>query len=206
MFMKRYLPSQQLKASMHYYRGVPANINKKFLSKKVDAAFISSINAKRCRSPHLGIVAKREVTSVLILPHKSPKKDKESATSNILADILGFSGEVVIGDKALKYYLENKEHIDLAQEWYERYKLPFVFATLCYHHKTPLIEKIEQRFGKTQYKIPQYILQKASKRTDIAPKAIIEYLKLISYTIQEKEKRSLKKFLTKAKKLSSIPK
>jgi len=197
--MKRFLPSQQLKQSMHYYRGVPSDINNKFLKHKVDAAFISSINSKKCFKPKLGIVAKKEVTSVLVIPSDTNKTDSESATSNKLAQILHIQGEVLIGDKALLYYLHHNNYIDLALEWHKRYKLPFVFATLCYHKRNKLIQAIETKFPQKKIKIPYYILQNAAKKTDIPPDAIKKYLKLISYKLHEKEHRSLKRFLKESK-------
>ncbi len=200
LFMKRFLRYSQLKQSMHYHRGVPTQINKKFLRKKVDAAFISSVNSTKCRKPRLGIIAKKEVQSVLVIPG-SDKKDHESATSNILAKILGQHGEVLIGDKALRYYLSNTEHIDLAKLWYERHRLPFVFATLCANKQLPLIQKIERNFKRSapSIKIPDYILREASARTKIPKKEITNYLSLISYAIDAKSFKSLKKFLDKAK-------
>jgi len=170
VFMKRFTSSSQQKMSMHYYKGVPADINNKFLSHKVDAAFISSINARRYNYVDLGIIAKKEVLSVLVIPHAKDKLDKESASSNVLAKILGINGEVLIGDKALKYYLKHDDFTDLAKVWHDRYNLPFVFALLCYHKDKQLYKRIEKNFLKHNIKIPQYILKKASKRTDIETK------------------------------------
>jgi chorismate dehydratase len=197
VFMKRYTKSSQQSMSMNYYRGVPANINNKFLSKKVDAAFISSIRAKNFSSVDLGIVAKKEVLSVLVIPNDTNKDDSESETSNVLSKILDVKGEVVIGDKALRYYLQNKPHIDLAKEWYNRYNLPFVFALLCYHKDKKIYKNIQKEFLKKEYKIPQYMLKKASKKTNIPEKEILRYLTYISYTIDTKAKKSLKAFYTK---------
>jgi len=200
VFMKRYTRSSQQSMSMNYYKGVPANINQKFLSRKVDAAFISSINAKKSNFVDLGIVAKKEVLSVLLIPNETDKDDIESATSNVLAKVLGLRGEVIIGDKALKYYLQNKPHIDLAKEWNKRYNLPFVFALLCYHKDKKLYKKIQKEFLKRSYKIPTYMLKEASKRTDIEEKEILNYLTYISYEIDTKAKKALKTFYTKTKK------
>ncbi len=202
IFMKRRLRFSQQKQSMEYHKGVPAEINKKFLEKKVDAAFISSINAKKCQKPMVGIVARKEVRSVFIIPSKSFLKDSESATSNVLAQILGLKGEVIIGDKALLYYLSpDKEYIDLAQRWYEHYSLPFVFATFCINKKSSFLQQIQKEFilHVNNIRIPRYVLEKVSKRTAIPAEEIQEYLKLISYKVERKELLSLKKFLTKAK-------
>jgi chorismate dehydratase len=111
IFMKRFTKSTQQSMSMHYKRGVPTKINEKFLSHRVDAAFISSIRAKNYKYVDLGIIAKKEVLSVLVVPDAKNKADVESASSNVLANILKLNGKVLIGDKALKYYLENSSYI-----------------------------------------------------------------------------------------------
>jgi len=201
VFMKRFTKSSQQSMSMHYYRDVPAKTNKKFISRKVDAAFISSIRAKRQKHVNLGIIARKEVLSVLVVPSEDNVKDKESETSNVLAKILNVQGEVLIGDKALRYYLEGKEHIDLAKEWTKRHNLPFVFALLCYHKDKALYKKIERNFLKRRVKIPRYILDKASKRTEIAHKDITKYLEHISYSLDKKAKKGLEKFYKEAKNL-----
>ena len=179
---------------MEYKKNVPSHINKLFKRRAVDAAFISSIKAKNERYANLGIIAKKEVLSVIVIPHESNKKDTASATSNHLATILGVEGEVLIGDKALKYYLTGKEHIDLAKVWNERYHLPFVFAVLTYHKDQKKIKVIEKEFSKKRIKIPQYILKNASTKTQIAQKDILEYLTKISYSLDIKAKKGLKKF------------
>ncbi|MEA1955378.1 MAG: MqnA/MqnD/SBP family protein [Campylobacterota bacterium] len=193
-FMKRYISSSQQTMSMRYNGGVPSNINNKFLSKKVDAAFISSVKAKKHKYINLGIIAKKEVLSVLVIPNTDDKNDFESATSNVLARVLDVKGEVIIGDKALKYYLQNKPNIDLAKEWNIKYNLPFVFAVLCYHKDKNLYKNIEKKFLKQKVKIPQYILKQASKKTDISEKDILNYLNYISYSLDAKAKKGLKLF------------
>lgn len=199
--MKRFSKSSQQSMSMHYYRDVPAKTNKKFISKKVDAAFISSVRAKRQKHVNLGIIAKKEVLSVLVIPHEKDVNDTESETSNVLAKILNIQGEVLIGDKALRYYLQNRSFIDLAKTWNEKYKLPFVFALLCYHKDKALYKKIERNFLKRRVKIPRYILDEASKRTDVAHNDILNYLEHISYKVDKKAKKGLDKFYKEAKKV-----
>lgn len=194
VFMKRYTRSSQKSMSMNYYKSVPATINDKFISKKVDAAFISSIKAKGSRHVGLGIIAKKEVHSVLVIPHAMNKKDKESASSNVLANVLNIDGEVIIGDKALKYYLSGGDFVDLAKVWNDKYNLPFVFALLCYHKDKKVYQQIEKEFLKRKVKIPQYILKEASLRTKIKEKDILDYLQFISYRLDPKAKLGLKKF------------
>ena len=199
VFMKRFTKSSQQSMSMHYKRGVPAKINEKFLSRRVDAAFISSISAKNHKNVDLGIIAKKEVLSVLVVPDTEDETDAESASSNVLAKILNIKGKVLIGDKALKHYLQNEPYIDLALEWNKRYKRPFVFALLCYHNDKELYKNIQKNFLKQKIKIPSYILKQASKRTNIAEKEILNYLEYISYKLDAKAKKGLKSFYTKAK-------
>jgi len=199
VFMKRFNRSSRQSMSMNYYKGVPAQINKKFLTHKVDAAFISSISAKKHHYVDMGIIAKKEVLSVLVIPNDKDTQDKESATSNVLARVLGVHGEVIIGDKALRYYLENDNYVDLAKLWNEKYNLPFVFALLCYHKDKKMYKKIQKEFLKQRVKIPYYILKQAQKRTDINTKEILNYLGYISYKLDKKAKLGLKIFLNKAK-------
>jgi len=199
VFMKRFTKSSQQSMSMNYYKDVPAKTNKKFLSRKVDAAFISSIRAKNRQHVNLGIIAKKEVLSVLVAPCKINTQDSESETSNLLAKVLHVEGEVLIGDKALRYYLQNKPHVDLAKTWNEKYNLPFVFALLCYHNDKALYKKIEKNFLKTKIKIPRYILSDASKRTNISEQNILHYLKYISYYFDKKAKKGLERFYKEVK-------
>jgi len=201
IFMKRFTRFNQQKFSMEYKKNVPAKINNAFLNKRVDAAFISSIMAKNSRSVNLGIIAKKEVNSVIVIPSKESKKDIESASSNVLARVLKLQGEVLIGDKALRYVLQNDDYIDLAKRWNEKYNLPFVFAILCFHKERKRYKKIEKEFLKRRVKIPQYLLQKASKKTEVSKQDILDYLDLISYDLNYKAKAGLRKFYTESKRV-----
>lgn len=199
VFMKRFTKSSQQSMSMYYRRGVPAVINKKFLSRIVDAAFISSIHAKKYKHVNLGIIAKKEVLSVIVVPDMQNEADIESASSNVLAQILDIKGKVLIGDKALKHYLQKKPYIDLASEWNSKYKLPFVFALLCYHKDQQLYKSIERQFLKQRVKIPQYLLTEASSRTEISKKDILNYLSYISYDLDTKAQKGLSLFYKNVK-------
>ena len=201
VFMKRFISSSAQSSGMNYKKGVPAKINRDFLSKRVDAAFISSIVAKKYRHVELGIIAKKEVLSVLVIPHARDISDTESATSNVLAKVLGIKGEVLIGDKALRYYLQNRPHIDLAKAWNNKFNIPFVFALLCFHKDKKLYKTIQKKFLKQKIKIPQYILKQASKRTNVPQNFILEYLQYISYHLDQKSQLGLKKFHKEAKKI-----
>ncbi len=195
VFMKRYIQSAQQSHTLQYKAGVPAEINRAFKARRIDAAFISSIASRRCKCLDLGILARKEVRSVLLLPGKA-QDDNESATSNVLAKVLKLQGQVLIGDKALKHYLEHDDDaIDLAALWYKRQKLPFVFARLCYHSDSKKYKKLSKAFLRSSHRIPQYILQKASVRTQIDPQDILEYLTLIEYRLDPHAKLALKRFL-----------
>jgi len=195
IFIKKNINSTQQKQIINYKKSYPSIINKKFNKRQIDAAFISSIASKKCKCLDLGIVAKNEVLSVLVLKGKS-ENDYQSDTSNALAKVLDIKGKVLIGDKALYHYhtTQDKDFIDLAQQWKEKYDLPFVFARLCFNKEEKYLKKLAKQFLNTNVKIPQYILNQYSKKTNLTNKQIKEYLTKISYDISYKEKRSLKLF------------
>ncbi len=204
VFLKRSSLSFSFKSACEHNKAVPSAVNKKFKKRRVDAAFISSIesNRKGITPLNVGIVAKGEVHSVLIKQGKS-KKDPASATSNVLAQVLGLEGEVFIGDRALKLYLEDSTaYTDLGKAWYEHFALPFVFGRLCVNKHQTFYKKLATRFGKTRIKIPNYILHTYAKERGIAPKDIKAYLQHIHYPIQKKEQKALELFFKKARNLT----
>jgi chorismate dehydratase len=180
--------------AFNYKRAVPSKINNALKKRHINAGFISSIESKSYRCSNLGIIANRAVYSVFVIEGEN-KIDKESATSNALASLLDIRGEVIIGDKALKYYLDGGIGIDLATEWYNKTSLPFVFARLCYNCYSKKIKDIERKFLKQPIKIPQYILKREAKRREIRPKELLWYLKFIEYRLDYKSKKSLRRFL-----------
>jgi len=194
VFLKRYLLSSAAKMSFNYKRAVPSQINKALKRREVNAAFISSIESKKCKCTDLGIIADKKVYSVLLLPGED-KADPASATSNQLAKVLNLQGKVLIGDAALKYYLDGGEGIDLAEAWYEKTGLPFVFARLCYNKHDDAIKKLAKQFSRTKVKIPQYILKREAKKRNITAKQLTWYLEHIYYNMDDKAKKSLKLFL-----------
>ena len=202
VYIKRQTKSNQLKAIIEYHQSYPSKINKKFKKRKVDAAFISSIASRGEKALPLGIVAKADVQSVLLIPGEYAK-DYQSDTSNALAKVLGLQGQVLIGDKALKFFHEHpnkKEFLDLATCWQQKYHLPFVFALLCYNQHQNKLQRLTKNFNKRHIKIPQYILKQYEARSGITAQQITDYLKKIDYTIGYKEKRALKRFLQLTKK------
>ena len=200
VFLKRYLPDSGLKKGLAYRRDVPSQINKALQRRQIDAGFISSVESPKYECSNLGIIANRAVYSVFVLEGEN-KSDHESATSNRLAQVLKLKGEVLIGDKALTYYINGGKGIDLATEWYKETKLPFVFARLCYSCQGKLIKKIAKEFSKQPIKIPQYILKREAKKRGITAAQLQWYLKHIEYNMNHKSKKSLKLFLKRSKKL-----
>ncbi|MFZ5374400.1 MAG: MqnA/MqnD/SBP family protein [Campylobacterota bacterium] len=205
VFIKRYARTLRFHQILHYHRGVPSALNRDFAARRIDAAFISSITAKNCAHFNVGIVAQKEVLSVLSLPSNTLKKDADSATSNRLSQILGTHGEVLIGDKALRYYYGGGEHIDLGRVWHEKTGLPFVFALLCTHDHTDELRRLSRAFVRTRIRIPYYILREASVKSGLTPKQITHYLTYISYRVGEKEKRGLKRFVREARERNLSP-
>lgn len=196
IFIKKNIKSSQLKSIIEYKKSYPSFINNKFKKRKVDSAFISSIASRNEKNLDFGIVARDEVLSVLLIPGIE-ESDFQSQTSNALAKVLELEGKVLIGDKALKFYHENKDtiKIDLAKEWKNKYNLPFVFAVLCFNSNKKALLKLTKNFDKRHIKIPQYILEHYAKRSGVSKNNIIQYLKKIDYNLGLKEKRSLKLFL-----------
>ncbi len=179
----------------------PSKVNEMFRKKLVDAAFVSSVESTRGNRTASGIVAKGAVKSVIIKPgaHKS---DNESATSNKLARVLGLTGEVFIGDKALSKYLENPdEYIDLAHEWYARTGLPFVFGRFCFNRRGAYYKKLSLNFNRRKINIPHYVVEWEARQKGFKIRDAKEYLKLISYKIGAKEERGFALFMKKVKKL-----
>ncbi len=198
VFLKRSINNSAVQTNLKKHRNVPSLINKAFHQGKINAAFISSVTSKGCKCTDAGIVGKGKVYSVLLL-NKDERSDSASQTSNALTKVLDLKGEVMIGDRALKYYLDGGEAVDLSEEWFKKTKLPFVFARLCYHKHQAQIKKLSKQFTRTKVFIPQYILKKEAKRREISPQDARWYLNHIHYKIDQKAKQSLKMFLSSAK-------
>ena len=197
IYLKKYYPNLKQKKS------VPSTINRYFENQKVDAAFISSIKSRNKNCFDLGIVAKSKVQSVLVKVGQRNQYDTSSNTSNILAQVLNIQGEIIIGDRALQAYLEDSSlYQDLASLWWVKTNLPFVFARFCINsNKECYYKRMIAKFQKIPIKIPQYIFKDYAKKTNIPIKNIVQYLNLISYKLNYKEKKSLNKFLNLSGKL-----
>ncbi|MDR2151277.1 MAG: hypothetical protein LBO72_00500, partial [Helicobacteraceae bacterium] len=163
VFLKRYRP-RMLQMS-NFKKGPPSAINRLYKRRLIDAGVISSVRSRGQKGANIGIIARRAVTSVLVLEGEF-QADSESETSNALAKLLSLKGRVAIGDKALKLFVDGAEAIDLALEWQARYKAPFVFARLCYTSGDRLIKRIERQFFRRMTRrVPQYILQDRAKKS-----------------------------------------
>ena len=194
LFLKRTIRHNGAKMAFRYKRAVPSQINASLKRREVNAAFISSVHAPEFACTDLGIIARGPVYSVFALPGESGD-DPASETSNRLAKVLGVDGRILIGDAALKYYLDGGEAIDLAKTWHDRTGLPFTFARLCYNRHGKEIQKLAKRFAHTHIRIPQYVLRQEAAKRGITPKQLLWYLEHIHYEMDWQAKRGLKKFL-----------
>ncbi|MCX2683184.1 menaquinone via futalosine step 1 [Campylobacter sp. MIT 21-1685] len=203
IYLKKYPLANGYKAAMEYKKNVPSKLNEALFKRRIDAGFVSSIESVRPKYANLdlGICANKKVLSVIVQNHTLAEKDKSSATSNVLAALLDINAKVIIGDQALKLYLQNPQlYTDLCAVWYNKTQLPFVFARFSCIRKKAMFKKILSAFLKKKIKIPQYILEKYSLTRSIAKSDIRHYLNdIIYYKIGMKEKRALKKFINLAR-------
>jgi chorismate dehydratase len=197
IFLKREPLCNSFKQSIAYKKSYPSKLNKRLRKRQIDAAFISSAASaqKGLKTINAGIVATKEVQSVLVKVG-SYKQDPHSATSNLLAKILKVEGEVVIGDRALKLYLENPQnYVDLAKLWHKKHNLPFVFARLSVNRYYSFYKRVGEKFANQKIFIPYYILNKYSEERGVKAEDIKTYLKNLSYKIDTKASYGLKTFL-----------
>lgn len=199
IFLKRSSLPQIVKQSIAWHHDVPSRINARFRSRRIDAAFISSIASRRYTGTKTGIIARRAVKSVILIPNTPPSQDPASETSNALARYLGLEGRVIIGDAALRYALSGAPYLDLGQLWHDKTGLPFVFARLCYHGRASTYKKLAHRFTHTPMKIPRYILHDQARKRGIASHDILSYLALIDYRLDAHAHKGLKRFLSVTK-------
>lgn len=184
-------------------KSYPARLNREFLFGRIDAGFVSSITALRAkkenfRATQVGIVARKEVLSVICLP-KEKGEDYQSATSNALLKVLRLKGRVLIGDRALIEVIKQKAHnrqdyIDLGKFWVKREQLPFVFGRLCIRKHHTFYRKLIQSFYKKRIKIPYFWLTRAEKNSGVSKEDILEYLKVLSYKIDKKANFGVERF------------
>lgn len=194
VFIKRYPTGAHFKKFLELKKSYPAKLNQEFLFRRIDAGFISSIAGRGKPCPSVGIIARKRVLSVLAIPTKEGS-DYQSATSNALLKVLGLEGQVLIGDRALKYYLEHpKECIDMAERWVQREGVPFVFAKFCYNRHGEFYTRIARKFVSQKVFIPRYLLEQYARKTQIPAREILHYLRHISYRIDPKAAQGVKRF------------
>ncbi len=214
IFIKSYKAPSFFKQSLFAHSSYPAKLNQSFLFKRIDAGFISSIagiesqrNKNGKCATKSGIISKGAVWSVLVLK-SSPKSDFQSDTSNALSKVLNISGEVLIGDKALKWLYQHcyqnphnstvcdkGNYIDMGEAWFSKHRLPFVFGRFCCAKKyADFYTRISAKFNSKPIKIPYFYLLHQSKKTEIPPRFIKEYLKHIYYKISTKEHCAILRF------------
>lgn len=206
VFLKSSSMPNSIKSSINYKKGVPSKINKELTFNRINCAVISSIQSfkPKYQTLNMGICAYKKVRSVLVKKNDNNLiLDPASATSNALAKLLNTKGEVIIGDKALKAWLDNNDNnlaknsdifIDLCSLWYDRTHLPFVFARFSFIKKNIFFNNLIKNFIKKKLFIPNYILKEYANSRHINPQKLKEYLTLIYYEISHKEKLALKKF------------
>ena len=209
VFLKRYPLSNQAKKSIEFKKGTPAKLCQALNKRQIDAAIISSIESKnpKYKKLNLGICSKGAVKSVLVRKNSEKKLDPASKSSYMLSKILKLDGEVIIGDEALRQYLKDggDKFYDMGEIWYQKTGLPFVFGLFCCSKNQNLYKKIINQFLKQKIKIPKYILNEYAKSRNISASLILWYLEHISYSVNNKEKRALKKFIHLAKKHNFKP-
>ena len=211
VFIKAAPLPQASKAAYRLRKSYPARLNQEFLFRRIDAGFISSIAAynphrirKTCKA---GIIAKDKVWSVLVLHDEAGCEwDYQSATSNALCRILGLSGRVLIGDRALQLYYARGGLVgmtDMAQAWHDRQGLPFVFGRLCANVNLDfyrrLVSVFNRRLGRGNprfkgVKVPHYLLTAAANRLGLSKTFARAYLDNIYYTIGAREEVSVFRF------------
>lgn len=107
IFLKKSPLPNAFKAAMEHKKGVPSKLNTALRFRRIDAAVISSFESRKRRYKKLdmGICAFKSVRSVLV-KRGEDLDDKASASSNALKKVLKIKGEVIIGDRALKVWLD----------------------------------------------------------------------------------------------------
>lgn len=203
VFLKKTPLQNAFKKGIEMKKGVPSKLCDDLRARRIDAAVISSIEARRYKKLNMGICAKKQVISVLVRKNTKREKDAESRTSNMLSRILGLQGQVIIGDKALKAYLEcgKDDFYDLCEEWNKKTNLPFVFGQFAYVGGEKIYKRIVRSFLRRKIFIPRYILDAYAKSRKIPQKDILWYLKYIHYEMKQKEQKALKMFISRARAL-----
>jgi len=146
-------------------------------------------------------------TSVKLLEVLLEEKYNVSATFQRLTtgvnDYSAYDAVLLIGDEALranKFGLDTFELVyDLAKEWYDWQKLPFVFAvwaakkSLSAPMKDELGEIIEHSLNESGNRFGE-IGELAGKRIGLTKNEVEDYLAGFNYTLGERERESMREF------------
>ncbi|GMB89425.1 Chorismate dehydratase MqnA [Helicobacter ailurogastricus] len=200
VFIKGYPTPSSFKQFLNHRKTYPSKLNKDFLLRRIDAGFISSIAGytawRKKQATPCGIIGNKQVLSVLVAL-QGEGMDTQSATSNALCEVLGLKGQVLIGDKALRFYYQEQpkpDFVDLAALWHAKTGLPFVFGRFCFLAHGRFYQQMARAFCQRRVKIPHYILKQRAQESQLTRAQILHYLKHILYRIRAKEEFSLRCF------------
>jgi aminodeoxyfutalosine synthase len=146
-------------------------------------------------------------TSVKLLEVLLEEKYNVSATFRRLTtgvnDYSAYDAVLLIGDEALranKFGLDTFELVyDLAKEWYDWQKLPFVFAVWATHKTLPapmkdeLGEIIEHSLNESGDRFGE-IGELAGRRLGLTKSEVEDYLAGFNYTLGEREREAMREF------------
>ena len=187
----------------------PAELNKMMRNQKLDVAFCSSIEylyGNYERVSNLGLAAHGQIKSVNLylkgeIDQAHIRLDPKSEAANALLKILcpnarfSDSGDsfLIIGDEALrKPHVEGFRTIDLAQWWFEKTALPFVFALFIKQKgidSAPLEKALLSSLSRFTPKI-----EALAKEHHFPKKTLIDYFSLCHYKLGLKDEQGLNTF------------
>lgn len=217
VFIRSYPKPSQFQLFYNKRKSYPSRLNQEFLFSRIDAGFVSSIVAlrskrERFQATNVGIIARKKVMSVICLPQERGD-DYQSATSNALLRVLGLTGRVLIGDRALVEVLKMQSkgrdaiYWDMGEMWVQRERLPFVFGRLCVRKNREFYARLIQAFVREKTRIPYFILKKAESKSGIECKEILKYLDNLSYKLDKKAQIGMNRFYRKLRILNiELPK
>ncbi len=215
--------------NFEFLSDVPSQCARFLFENKVDisnASIVEYVNSDSYKILRDGCISTtKKVKSVVFFLYKplsmvkTVKLDKNSKTSNALAKVLFahkyrmtvdyvFEGEadceLVIGDRALKRLKNASNTIDLAVEWYEFTRLPFVFAAWITNKN--LDNYIVEKFLEAKEIGKKLTNQICDEYSNIVPKdECLSYLTdNISYDLDEEKKESIETFFNLAYKCGAI--
>ena len=123
------------------------------------------------------------------------------------------NGYLVIGDRALRWAQEYSEtgavrgyaHVtDLAEQWYQRFELPFVFARWVVHVDAPASLKTAlhqwlQHYAQEENYLIEKATPKVAERLDLPLAYAQQYLKVIRRCLTHEDEAGQERFLSELK-------